>query len=140
MSSGEDFYGLKPRKFDANSEIFILDANEYDDDTRSPLDFNHIDVPTIRDRIQVKNGKDIGRWKRFTQKTKVKELLIAWQCKHFTQSSSTPFLTQKWSKLLMEKKVQNQTINGSSEPPESLHPLAKIYLQRIQRDKCVDKE
>lgn len=48
-----------------------------------------MDVSTIWDHIEIKDGKDVGRWERVTQKTKIKELLIAWQCKHFAQSSST---------------------------------------------------
>ena len=133
-------YVLKPRQFDANSGILIPDVQEYDDVIRSDPNFNHMDVDTIWDRIEVQNGKDIGRWERVTQKSKVKDLLIAWQCKHFAQSSSTPFVTPEWTKVLMDSDVQENIMNGTFEPPDSLYPLAKVYLKYLKRNSCIDKE
>lgn len=40
----------------------------------------------------------------------------------------------------MNTQVQEQIIDGTFEPPESLHPLAKIYLKYLQRDKQIDIE
>ena len=133
-------YVLKPRQFDANGGILIPDVMEYSAEVRSNPDFDYMDVQTIWDRIEVKNGKDIGRWERVTQKTKVHELLVEWQCKHFSQSSSTPFVTQDWSKILMDAETQQQILDGTYVPPESLYPLAKVYLSYLKRDKSITKE
>lgn len=133
-------YVLKPRQFDANGGILIPEISEYSFEQQNDPNFNHMDVATIWERIEAKNGKDIGRWERVTQKTKVKELLIAWQCKHFAQSSATPFVTEAWTETLMKKEIQDSIMNGSYKPPESLHPMAKVYLQYLKRDQKVKKE
>jgi len=99
-----------------------------------------MDVSTIWERIEIKNGKDVGRWERVTQNMKVQELLVAWQCKHFAQSSSTPFVTNDWSRTLIDSKVQQRILEGTYVPPTSLFPLAKVYLKYLKRDACIDKE
>ena len=133
-------YVLKPRQFDANSAILIPDLTEYSNEDRQSPNFDHMDVSTIWERIEIKNGKDVGRWERVTQNTKVQELLVAWQCKHFAQSSSTPFVTNDWSRTLMDSKVQQQILEGTYVPPTSLFPLAKVYQKYLKRDACIDKE
>lgn len=133
-------YVLKSRQYDANSGILILDIGEYTLEQRSRPDFDHTDVHTISDRMEVKNGKDIGRWERVTQKTKVKEMLIEWQCRHFTQSCNTPFVAEEWSESIMSEDIQNKILDGTFSPPESLHPLAKTYLEYLKRPPCITDE
>ena len=131
---------LKPRQFDANSGILIPTATAYSDTTRSLPIFDHTDVDTIWDRIEPTNGKDVGRWERITNKTKVHELLIQWQCKHFTQSNKTPFVSQQWAELLMQEDIQRQIIEDSFETPLDLPPQAQDFLKYLRRDTKVTKE
>ena len=133
-------YVLKPRQVDANNGILIPSITAYSAAQSEDPNFDYTNVDVMWDRIEPTNGKDVGRWERITDKSKVHQLLIQWQCKHFTQSTLTPFVDDEWSALFMREDIQQQIIDGNYTPPEDLHPQAKDFLAFLKRDPKVKKE
>ena len=76
--------------------ILVPDITEYPPHQQSQEGFDHLDIQTMWNRITPKNGQDVQRWERITNKKIVDKLLLGWQCQHFLQANETPFATDEW--------------------------------------------
>ena len=82
-------YALSKNNKAGENDILIPDITSYSNEEQCRPGFNHYNIETMWSRICPKNGKDINRWERITNKQLVDKILVGWQCQHFLQATET---------------------------------------------------
>ena len=90
--------------------ILIPARSSYTQKQTSP--FDHYNVNTIWNRLQIANGKDVLQWERVEDPEKIEKYVIEFLKRHFGQASTTPLGNIYWMERLSDPDFQQDLLNG----------------------------
>lgn len=91
-------------------------------------------------RIEEDCGEDIKNWEAITERQELEQLLLEWQCLHFTQAQDTPLASATWEKIIMTSDTVDTLRENYKEEYESLEAPSKAFIEELFKEQPCDDQ